>query len=627
VTDGSIAAVNSKFKAAVEARKAAQRAADEARKRAAADEEDLIPEAVYSETEEDSELDRFINGLDVVEAYNKWSGKPKARPRPGQTESIKVSCPDPSHPDKNPSAWLNRKKNLWTCGGCEKGGDVYDIAAFHFGLPNYKSGGDFHKLRRLMAEDYGYSFATIPGVKEPIAYIPEKKTVVVDTDSDDVPEENIATVSDIMDDDSFYEEDELIFPTLDWRDITPPQTFMDAYMAATTRDDVAEEYHFFNGLLALGFAIGRDVTLFDSMPVYSNLFVCLVGHTGDGKSRSFRHLQTLLKICFPYKPEEDYPKGVKIIKGTASAESLIMNFDKPVMDPVNPKRIADRAGVRGLIEFNELSSLTGRASRMGSVLKPTLLEFYDADDEIGSSAVTSGEKKAVDAFGSAFTTTQPDSIKDLADKNDGTNGFLNRWIFASGKEKLRIPIGGAIIDIRSSIPYLQAVRSWCGRTHKTIEWDEDAAERFTDFYHKVIHPTMKKDKTGMMARSDLLMKKLILLFCANEMADTATLDIVNRVIKMYPYLISSFGIPAEKISRPSSPRGDLKEDICKYAERFTKRKGAITIRDINRAIGKKYDPPEITKMISGLVDVGVLEIEEPPRKRVGRPTVKYVYVA
>src|SRR3546814_6014676 len=72
-------------------------------------------------------------------------------------------------------------------------------------------------------------------------------------------------------------------------------------MDATVKDDVPEEYHFWNGLLGLGFALGRDVSLMDFQPVYGNLFVCTLGRTGSGKSRAKGHLDRLLSTALPHE--------------------------------------------------------------------------------------------------------------------------------------------------------------------------------------------------------------------------------------------------------------------------------------------------------------------------------------
>jgi hypothetical protein len=615
---------------------------------------DLIPEAQYEETEEDVDLDRFIKNLDIVDVYNKWAGKTKCRPG-NKRESIKVSCPNPAHPDKNPSAWLNRDKNVWYCSGCDEGGDVYEIAAWYFGyqVPGYKEGSSFHKLREDMAVGYGYSFLSAPGIEKPILVAPEEKDgpeghegAVEQAVPDGVPDEEdsaprIGPVVGVRDDESgdsdgeedagasvttIYEDEALVFPTLDWEEIVPKDTFLDLYMQTCRVDDIAEEYHFWNGLLAVGFA-AIDVTLFDRQVVPPNLFICLLGRTGDGKSRSFRYLVDLLRHALPYKHEDENSTGVRFVKSPASAESLIHQFSKPILDPVNPKIVAYYAPVRGLIDFNELSALTGRANRSGNVIKDTLLEFYDGGAEVSSSSITTGQKKAENPFASAFTSTQPASLRDLVESRDGTNGFLNRWVFVSGKAKKQIAIGGAVIDIRPCVSPLIAIRSWAGRG-KTVQWDHDAAERFTEFHDAVLIPMRDKDETGMLARNVLLMKKLILLFCANEHSDTVNLDIVNRVIKMYPYIMNAYGIPMSQMVE-DNPLINLRDDILKYAEKFTaKNPLGMTMRDLTRSIARKnYPPGQIIKMINDLVELQMLKVNANTNKgRVGRPTVRYAYV-
>ena len=613
---------------------------------------DLVPDAQYNESERDVDLDRFIANLDIVDVYNKWSNKAKCRPG-NKRESIKVSCPNPAHPDRHPSAWLNRDKNVWYCSGCDEGGDVYEIAAWHFGytVPGYKEGASFHKLREDMAVGYGYSFFTAPGIEKPILVAPSDEDnvdegAVGDAVQDGVPDEEdsgpgAGAVQAVPDDEpdegdgdqdavasvtSIYDEDEIVFPTLDWEDIVPKDTFLDKYMQTCRVDDIAEEYHFWNGLLAIGFA-AIDVQLFDRQTVPPNLFICLLGRTGDGKSRSYRYLANLLRLALPYKHEDENSTGVRFVKSPASAESLIHQFSKPVFDPVNPKVIAYYASVRGLIDFNELSALTGRANRMGNVIKDTLLEFYDGGAEVSSSSITTGQKVAQNPFASAFTSTQPASLKGLIESNDGTNGFLNRWVFVSGKAKKQIAIGGAVIDVRPCVQPLTDIRSWAGRG-KTVQWEHDAAERFTEFHDAVLIPMRDADHSGMLARNVLLMKKLVLLFCANEHSDTATLDIVNRVIKMYPYITSAYGIPMSQMT-DDNPLLALRDDILKYAEKFTaKNPAGMTMRDLTRSVARKnYLPGQINKMLNDLVELQMLKVNTNASKgKVGRPTVRYAYV-
>lgn len=135
---------------------------------------DLIPDvgtSSYQPRQEDLDIDAILAGIDVVDAYEKWCGKSVPK-RTKSGESIMISCPNPDHPDKNPSAWMNSDKGVYSCGGCSfSGGDKYDIAAWHFGypVPNYKTDGSFPKLRRDMAESMGHAISRDVGEGAPRA--------------------------------------------------------------------------------------------------------------------------------------------------------------------------------------------------------------------------------------------------------------------------------------------------------------------------------------------------------------------------------------------------------------------------------------------------------------------------
>lgn len=213
---------------------AARKAAQEAELKKIAPEHpsfdtDLIPET-DQRSEEDAELDRIIDKIDVVDAYNKWCGKMRPVVRAGQTESIMISCPIPGHADKNPSAWINIDKQVWHCAKCEMGGDAMDLAAFHFGypVPGYKDGARFHELRRDMAKSYGFTFHKLSDGK---TYIGTPETETPDTipapvtpgvKPEDTPAENPVTPDDFAPSEEGeakiielfdeLEDDEIIFP-------------------------------------------------------------------------------------------------------------------------------------------------------------------------------------------------------------------------------------------------------------------------------------------------------------------------------------------------------------------------------------------------------------------------------
>ena len=128
--------------------------------------EDLIPDVLnYERSEEDIQVDQIVESIEVLDAYRRWIGKEVDEKTVSRKEGVMVSCPNPDHRDKHPSAWINTDNRTWYCGGCAEGGDIYDLAAIKFGYdrPSYKDGATFHQLRKEMAESYGYRFKTVAG--------------------------------------------------------------------------------------------------------------------------------------------------------------------------------------------------------------------------------------------------------------------------------------------------------------------------------------------------------------------------------------------------------------------------------------------------------------------------------
>lgn len=612
-----------KFQQRLEERRARERA--EAVESVAHD-EDLIPELVYERSDDDLEIDSVLDRIDIIDAYVKWCGKmvPSANVR--RTEGIMISCPIPGHVDADPSAWINTDKQVWFCGGCQEGGDKYDIAAYWLGypVPDYKVGVNFHLLRERMATDFGYtkrehhdgSSTYVAPVEEPAK---EEAMAPVEAPTADV-------ISIYDDDDS---EEEIIMPGLDWRPVVPPNTFLDAYMKATVVDDVPEEYHFFHGLMALGFALGRDVSLFDSVPVYANLFVCTLGRSGTGKSKARYHLERLLEQALPHDWSNFASKGVRRVSSPGSAENLIYQFSKPVEDPTNPKVIAWYAPVRGLIDFNELSGLIGRTNRQGSVMKPTMMQFYDMDTRVETSSMTHGTKRAENPFASALTTTQPKALRSLLTSVDDASGFLNRWIFVPGTSKRRFSVGGVQVDMKPAVRPLEDILGWASTFGaEQIEWSEMALKRWDEFFQTVIERDKKSSGNDLIVRIDLTLKKLMLLFGANRKEKTLSEQSVLDAIHCYGYLKAAYGIPEAQIGNTLT--NEIAEALKYQITRINKRNGGkgASVREINQGLRRrKYPPKMINDVLEALIKLDAIEVVVVTAGKVGRPTKKYRHVS
>jgi len=610
---------------------------------------DLVPtsEDAHNLSESDLALDRAVEGIDIIDAYRRWCGKMEPKIGKNQRESIMISCPKPNHRDSNPSAWINLDKQTWFCGTCQEGGDAHDIAAYHYGypVPGYKADATFHKLREQMAKDFGFIIQRMPGgvtnviAPEPAEddepeTAPAKPGLVVAAPEPPLGEvaERLAPVIEMNDDGDLPQWE---YPALDWRSIVPENTFLDIYMRQCSLDDVAEEYHFWNGLVAVGFALGRQARLFDLKPVYGNLFVCTLGHSGTGKSKAASYLNQLVDRALPHDWTDPSSRGVKRVATPGSAEVLIHSFMKPVTDPNNPKAgVQYYAPVKGLIDFNELSQLMGRAQRQGNALKPTLMQFYDMEDKITSNSITTGMKEAHEPFASILTTTQPAAFRSLITKGDDDSGFLNRWVFVAGPEKKKIAIGGARIDIEPAVPYLQSIYSWAGRfgDDDFVEWGPEAEELFTEFFHDTLYPTKVNSPSSLLSRVDLLMKKVILLLAGNKMENVVSGQTVRDAIAIYPYIVACYGMPEKEMGK--SEMSEIYDAVLYQCRKQWEKDGApaaggkgLTVSIINRNLARRNYPKDlIIKAIDQLVKLEEIEVVQSAPGAKGRPTTRYRYV-
>lgn len=609
---------------------------------------DLIPDIgpARQRSPEDDEIDTLIGGLTIDEAYRRYIGK--MEPKIGnKRESVMISCPMPGHPDKNPSAWMNLDENVWYCAACEQGGDVYDLAAIKHGysLGTYKTDGSFPKLRADIAQDLGYMIRRTPGGQEyavptqpapaaapgpattPIAQNPSSEHVpgVVQPNNPATSSTLQASAPHTPDDDSEDDEwyDSFSEVAIDWRTLVPTQTFLRAWMETTCEDDLPEEFYFWLGLVAIAAAVGDAVTIADHPPVKGNLFICLLGPTGMGKTRSASVLRSLLRDALPYDPEDPTSTGTYLVPTPGSGESLVDAFSKPIYDPADPSKIVGYAPVRGLLHFDELSSLVGRTTRSGSVMKPLLMELFDSYHPINLKTRGHGYVNAEGHYALAITTTQRKALRDILTRADTDSGFLNRWVFVGGKRKQLKAIRTGGISTAHLVTPLQELRIWSklpGRT-PMLEFEPDAAVVWTEFFDKMLAPMRLDEEQPILSRVDLQLKKLMLLFAVNEKSSTITKSIVERVIAIAPYLTKNYaGVALEMLDTEFDRTSKF---IQRTIEKYEERKGqGPTAREIARN-GNGIATDDINKAIKVLVEMGIIE-EHVIRPERGRPTVRYI---
>lgn len=640
---------------------------------------DLIPdvESGYERTEVDDEIDAIVARIDILEAYSKWCGK--MEPKVGsKRESIMISCPFPEHPDRTPSAWINLDKQTWFCGSCNEGGDKLDIAAIKFGVPDYKHGANFPKLMRVIAESEGYVVETTPGgltyvtsqeqsvsdSSETIEGDPEPQREVEAPRLTLVPDEPEPPVADnafsqrvhslkkgidpdaakaaiierdggvdldkplaaVPDDVTALDDDEIIeYPQVPWREFLVQDTFLKRWMEVTSHDDVPEEYYFWLGMQAAGLAMGRDCTLSDNPPVTPNLFVCLYGSTGDGKSRSIKALTTLLAEALPYDHDDEYSTGTMLVPTPGSAEALIDSFCKPVMDPSDPKKVLGHSSVRGLVRMDELSALMARAGRSGSALKPTLMEFFDCYNKVELRSRGAGHVQAVQPFASFITTSQPGAIRELVTRADADSGFMNRWVIAAGREKKKVSFGRKRIDTSRCVDQLRAIRAFASTTSE-IGMSAEALDIWDSFFLGELESDKKADETKLLTRGDLMLKKIMLILAVDRGESEVSGQTAFDSVALWAYMKRAYKLLGGEIGLGAFE--DAKKMIVAGMLAHEKKFGkGMAVRDLNRYLERKRIPIEVSaRLIPMMVQHHIIKenVIKPER---GPSTVRYEVIA
>lgn len=551
------------------------------------------------------DIDQSVSLADV---YDHFVGKKRKNPKPGQRDGIHMSCPSPTHPDNHPSAWYSIE-GLWYCGSCGAKGDIYTIAGLQLGLDSRSK--DFVNIVTAIADAFNidYMRSEITGRLLEKPSTATRITVTPDEVIIDPPPEKPKS------------------PLLDWKKIFPEGTFGRTWMEALKIDDLPEEYYVWCALLAIGLALGRDTYTPDSPNIYGNLYIVLFGSTGVGKSRAMRHLTALLKAALPYDINDPSSKGAFVMPMPASPEALVDQFSRPIYNPDNEKEIVGYGSVRGLISVDEFSSLLSKSEQSKGGLKAQFTTLYDAHDEISLHSRGHGTVRAMYPFCSVMASTQPTAIRTSLGYNDLISGYLNRHVFVVGTPKRLYSMNRPEIDISEAHADLANIRAWSSRGRR-VRPDDAAAALYDEFFRTHIE-LIDYEEDPMLARISLTLRKIMLLLAANERSEVITVEIVQRAIKMHEYLVHCYKTIADNVV--SSANNDLSEWLTGYCRDYPiasgTQKPGPTLRDIKRALPKRFDNKQLLEGLSHLELIGiVVPYEGPKNAKGGRPTKRYVYL-
>jgi hypothetical protein len=487
-------------------------------------------------------MDDLLDPVGIIECYQRWCAKSAVAKKKGEGPHLWASCPFSHHADRDPSCHITPENEtddgvgLWFCFPCGVGGDKYDLvaAALGYDLDSVHRSGDptFYQVRKRMAEDLGWQEAEFdPKGNSLLRKVSEQEA------EDEAPEESepsSATVTEL------YPSGESPEPPrveLNWRELVPAGTPLHEWMHATTVTDIPDEYLLWLGFTAVSFSAGRNVYFIDEPFIYPSLFTLFFGSSGAGKSRGIRLLKRLLSDAMPYEYENPTSKGVLLAGTPGSGEAIPHAYARPITDEDGKNTVT--TNVRAMWVIDELAGLISRAGRAGSTIDITLIELYDTNDQIVhrlASRTLIGEAP----FACALAGTQPQVIGKFVTLDHVWSGFLNRWMPVIGTKKKRQVLNRVAVDLDA--PRTAFNTLWREHQNKVtpLRLDQGEASRvWLEFNDEFIDPLLQDEENTMASayiRIELLMRKLMIIFAINERQTSINLDIVQRVVSMFPYI-------------------------------------------------------------------------------------------
>lgn len=576
----------------------------------------------------DTEVERIIDSTPIEAQYAKF-GKGDT-PEPRGAERI-IRCPLPTHRDTHPSASYNVESGLFNCMGCGASGDIFRVAAAHYGMNDDSS--DLPYIKRKLASDlsgapveqYGnHEVLATPTVRaameaeakkdqdESKSELEEMRLRLIkntDDDSDDhedaddqgpledyseaipdietkvpdplpVPESTPPSTRSVLSFDLTKEP-----PNNDYNSMLEPGTFLHDFYTTCSADPMPNDFHFFNGMLALGYASGRDAYFADLPPVYGNLYMCFVAPSGAGKSRSRYWLDKLIESAMPYDELDHLRSGVNRLADPNSGEKLIelmsaKEIPYPNKKPHDPATTKGR--IKGLLYLDEFETFINSSGRTGNTLKNIITTMFGSD-RAATSSRTGGVLLAEEPYLSLSANIPTESLRTAVNKGDTFSGFLNRFTFVNiTTEKEQTFTSKPIHFDRDALSLqLRKIMSWC-QVRRPLTLSPEAAELMEDFFKKVLAedvPLVNQEADVMLARLDLFVKKYLLLFAVNEMKEVIDVPVAEKAIRLY--WITKKNLQHVGVKIGTSATSELEDHIIeKVKAKFMKEPEPLTSGDI-----------------------------------------------
>jgi hypothetical protein len=248
----------------------------------------------------------------------------------------------------------------------------------------------------------------------------------------------------------------LVLPARVWRGVVADYRAM-----LRTATEAADAFHLFAFLAMAGSVLGRTAYVPYGFPLHANLYVALVGPTGESrKTSTLRHAEEVGKGADP---------SWRTLHGISTAEGLVAQVADPWARQDKRGEVVEQGGTddkRLLLWLGELSAFLRKAQqeRIAHVI-PFLADAWDCPPALDL-PTRATPLRVTRPYFSMISASTPDWLEASLTDRQILGGFANRFVFVAGIPKDPIPFPDSPHEgLRSRvIMRLAAVRQrWQGR--------------------------------------------------------------------------------------------------------------------------------------------------------------------
>jgi hypothetical protein len=440
------------------------------------------------------------------------------------------------------------------------------------------------------------------------------------------------------------------FPHVHWEDVIPADTPIYRMLKALCVTDIPDEYFLWSIYTALGAMIGRRVELVNGRgAVDPALWTVIVGATGSSKSTVAVEMDHILSKVAPVKDGA----GVKLLGVPASGEKFIEQLRREDVDTTQVvPTMVEFPNASNFMYSDEFSLLGQLLSRAGSTLASLLLQVYGLKRDYVLRPTESMSRISFPVTGPMLcilSTTQPNRISQMLSKFDVASGFMNRFVFASGKpRRVCVPLMGFGPDYKAVEAEFQLMENrlncagqWnhlnpmVEKAHIDKPWtlgpDAGGLARIRQWMHDETAALEGSDEytADLLARRELVILKITLLMafnriCAGDNWKYWTKEDVEAAIAHYPNIAHGWReMGAAVLDTEDSKLEDWIVDFI-YS-----RPDGVSKRDLIGRVPKsmRKGAKPMTEVITAMSNSGIIrEVElKSGNSGRGRKSVKWLY--